>query len=79
MNGFVFSQSAPQLLQNDDDEHMEELLRNEELENAISAGAVTVRRRNKRFAISKHRLSLGMIEKKLTTQKKENSRITPLN
>ena len=37
-------QSAPQLLQNDDDEHVEELLRNEELENAISAGAVTVRR-----------------------------------
>ena len=46
VKGLLFFQSALQLLQNNDDEHMEELVRNEELENAITAGAVTVRRRN---------------------------------
>ena len=46
VKGLLFFQSALQLLQNNDDEHMEELVRNEELENAIAAGAVTVRRRN---------------------------------
>ena len=38
MKGLLFFQSARQLLQNNDDEHMEELVRNEELENAITAG-----------------------------------------
>ena len=45
VKGLLFFKSALKLLQNNDDEHMEELV-NEELENAITAGAVTVRRRN---------------------------------
>ena len=44
VKGLLFFQSALQLLQNNDNEHMEEMVRNKVLENAITAGADTVRR-----------------------------------